>query len=178
MSLPAVRSILLVLCLALLGIGLRPSGARGQNNRFTERAFVASPVVRGMGDAGVALPGVEQSFFYNPAHLPRVSSHFTILGVQGAASRTLDDQIRFFNQNVQPAVASNFDLSTAALADLYQKASALNQRPGRSNGFTMCFMRLLGQKDAPRAGGRDERTHPKDRTECGSDEQRKLAPRR
>jgi hypothetical protein len=134
MSLPAVRSILLVLCLALLGIGLRPSGAHGQNNRFTERAFVASPVVRGMGDAGVALPGVEQSFFYNPAHLPRVSSHFTILGVQGAASRTLDDQIRFFNQNVQPAVASNFDLSTAALADLYQEASALNRRPGRGHG--------------------------------------------
>jgi hypothetical protein len=125
---------LLGLFFLMVGMGMWPSTGRAQNNRFTQRSFVPSPVVRGMGDAGVALPGVEQSFFYNPAHLPAVSSHFTILGVQGAASRTMEDQIRFFNQEVQPAVESSFDRSTRALADLHREAYDLGRRPGRGHG--------------------------------------------
>jgi hypothetical protein len=134
MSVRAVRGILLGLTVLLAGLGARPSAVHGQNNRFTQRSFVPSPVVRGMGDAGVALPGVEQSFFYNPAHLPEVSSHFTVLGVQGAASRTIEDHIRFFDQEVEPAVASNFDLSTSALADLHRRAYDLGRRPSRGHG--------------------------------------------
>lgn len=134
MNANGVRYIVLLLVLVVGRLAGGPSVVWGQNNRFTERSFVPSPVVRGMGDTGVALPGIEQSFFYNPAHLPKVSSHFTILGVQGAASRTIEDQIRFFNQKVQPAVASDFDVSTEVLATLHREARDLGQRPGRGQG--------------------------------------------
>lgn len=168
MSLPAVRSILLVCALTLLGAGLWPSGAQGQNNRFTERSFVPSPVVRGMGDAGVALPGVEQSFFYNPAHLPKVSSHFTVLGVQGAASRTMEDQIRFFNEDVQPATASNFDLSTQALADLYREAYDLSHRPGRGHGAILLPSFVYAPGALALGGGLFAKTALNYRIESGS----------
>ncbi len=121
----------------LLGTALGPQSAPGQNNRFTDRSFVPSPVVLGMGDAGVALPGIEQSFFYNPAHLPDAASHFTILGTQGAVSRTLDDQIRFYNQRVKPAVDAGFNLSTEALADLHHRARALGRQPSRGHGVVL-----------------------------------------
>lgn len=117
--------------LALLTVGAGATTASAQNNRFTDRSYVPSPVVRAMGDAGVALPGIEQSFFYNPAHLPHVSSHFTIFGVQGAASRSIEDHIRFYNQEVKPAVEAQFDLSTDALADLHREAAALGRDPSR-----------------------------------------------
>lgn len=117
---------------AVLGLQCSPSEA--QNNRFTQRSFVSSPVVRGMGDAGVALPGVERAFFYNPAHLPEVSSHFTVFGVQAAGTRSLRSQISFFNEQVQPAVQSDFDLSTSALSSLHRDAARLGRRPGRSVG--------------------------------------------
>lgn len=129
------RCILLIVVVGL--VSLHPELGRAQNNRFTDRSFVASPVVRGMGDAGVALPGIEQSFFYNPAHLPRASSHFTILGTQGAASRTIDDQIRFYNQEVKPAAGQDFDLSTEALADLHREAFSLGRRPSRGHGAVL-----------------------------------------
>lgn len=128
-----VRLILLVLAL-VAGLGTAPSAVGAQNNQFTDRAYVPSPVVRGMGDAGVALPGIEQGFFYNPAHLPRVASHFTIFGVQGGASRSLKDQIQFYNQELKPAIRSEFDGSTDALASLHREASALGRRPARGQG--------------------------------------------
>lgn len=116
------------------GFCLSPVECQAQNNRFTQRSFVSSPEVRGMGDAGVALPGMEQGFFYNPAHLPDVSSHFTIFGVQGASTASLDDQISFINERVQPAVESSVDLSPSAFADFHRKATALAGRPGRGMG--------------------------------------------
>lgn len=129
------RAWIILLCSALLAaLMAAPSTVSAQNNRLTDRSYVPSPVVRAMGDAGVALPGIEQSFFYNPAHLPRVSSHFTVLGMQGGASRSLEDQIRFYDQEVKPAVRSGFDLSTEALADLHREAAALGQRPSRGQG--------------------------------------------
>ncbi len=125
----------ILLFLALVaGLGTAPSTVFAQNNRLTERSYVPSPVVRAMGDAGVALPGIEQSFFYNPAHLPRVPSHFTVLGIQGGASRSLEDQIRFFNQEVEPALQAEFDLSTQKLANLHRQAFALGQQPSRGQG--------------------------------------------
>lgn len=131
------RCILSGLILALALPVIRPSLTWAQNNRFTDRSFVSSPVVRGMGDAGVALPGIEQSFFYNPAHLPRAASHFTILGVQGASSRSMEDHIRFYDREVEPAIAAEFDLSADALADLQREAARLRARPGRGHGAVL-----------------------------------------
>lgn len=109
----------------------------GQNNRFTERSFVPSPGVRAMGDAGVALVGEDRPFFYNPAQLPRISSYFTVMGVQAAASRDLNDQIRFFNRRIQPAVDSDFDLEESRLDRLYREASRLGQNPIRGEGAVL-----------------------------------------
>ena len=136
MNVAKLRILLFVTGLLLM-MGSQGTGVQAQNNRFTDRSFVPSPVVRSMGDAGVALPGIEQSFFYNPAHLPRASSHFTILGTQGAASRTIGDQIRFYNQQVQPAVGEDYDLSTKALADLHREAQTLGRKPGRGHGAVL-----------------------------------------
>lgn len=108
--------------------------AVAQNNRFTERSFVPSPSVRAFGDAGVALSGPDRPFFYNPAHLPRVSSYFTVLGVQASASQNLRDQIRFFNDRLQPAIEANFDMDSEALASLYQDAYRRGRHPVRGTG--------------------------------------------
>jgi hypothetical protein len=108
--------------------------ATAQNNRFTQRSFVPSPSVRAFGDAGVALPGPDRPFFYNPAHLPRLSSHFTILGLQAAASQNLRDQIRFFNDRLQPAIEANFEMEAGALESLYRDASRRGRRPVRGTG--------------------------------------------
>lgn len=87
-----------------------------------------------MGDVGVALLGKNRPFFYNPAQLPHVSSHFTVLGVQAAANRDLKEQIEFYDRRIQPAIESNFDLETDALDELYRDAYELRQRPVRGIG--------------------------------------------
>ena len=110
--------------------------AQAQNNQFTERSFVPSPVVLGMGDAGVALPGAERGFFYNPAHLPHVGSHFTIFGLQAGGSRGLREQIRFLNQDLAPAV-SGAGPSGATLEALQSDAARLQSRPGRGTGAVL-----------------------------------------
>lgn len=122
----------------IVGLMLVGSAAAvGQNNRFTERSFVPSPAVRGMGDAGVALIGPERHFFYNPAQLPQISSYFTVIGVQAAASRRVRDQIRYFNRRIQPAIESEFDLDTNALEELYRDTYRLGQNPIRGHGAVM-----------------------------------------
>lgn len=123
-----------VVWLVLVGALVAVGEAVGQNNRFTQRSFVPSPSVRAFGDAGVALSGPERPFFYNPAHLPRVSSYFTVVGVQAAASQNLRDQIRFFNRRLQPAIDDNFNLETEALDALYRDAYRLGRRPMRGTG--------------------------------------------
>lgn len=124
-------------CTLLLTLGVAVFGgssAFAQNNRFTERPFVSAPSVRAMGDAGVALPGPERPFFYNPAHLPHLSSYFTVVGVQAAASRRLQEQLDFFNRRIQPAIEANFDLETEVLSDLYGDAYRLGRQPVRGTG--------------------------------------------
>lgn len=121
-----------VLMLAVALVGSPPACA--QNNRYTERSFVPAPSVRAMGDAGVALSGPDRPFFYNPAQLPHVSSYFTVLGVQAAASRNLRDQIAFFNRRVRPAVEDNFERDTEELEDLYRDAYRLGRDPVRGTG--------------------------------------------
>lgn len=127
-----VRCCTVLLLLLWAAAALRP--ALAQNNRFTERSFVPSPTARAMGDAGVALPGPDRPFFYNPAQLPHVSSHFTILGIQAAASPSLKDRIDFFNRRLQPAIDANFDLDTEVLEDLYRDASRRGRNPVRGTG--------------------------------------------
>lgn len=117
--------------LVLLGGVAGAKSAWAQNNRFTERAFLSSPGVRGVGDAGVALIGPDRPFFYNPAHLPHLSSRFTTAGVQASASRKIRDQIEFLNRRVQPIVESNFEVAPAVLEDLYHDADQLGRPPSR-----------------------------------------------
>ncbi len=105
-----------------------------QNNRFTDRSFVSVPSVEAMGDAGVAFPGHDRTFFYNPAQLPHVSSHFTVGAVQAAASPRLGDFIRFFNDRVAPAIEAEFELQPEALEALYQETSQFARRPSRGEG--------------------------------------------
>jgi hypothetical protein len=125
------------LCGPVLGLmvlvwgGVGPP-ARAQNNQLTDRSFVASPVVRGMGDAGVALPGPEYVFFYNPAHLPRTASNFTVFGLQAGATRSLDDHIRFFNQEAGRAVREGDGFASGAR--LRRRADDLRERPSRGGG--------------------------------------------
>lgn len=129
----------LKLCGPVLGLMLLVWGGMGpplraQNNQLTDRSFVASPVVRGMGDAGVALPGPEHVFFYNPAHLPRTASNFTVFGLQAGATRSLDDHVRFFNQEAVRAVREGDGLSSGARARLRRRAADLRERPSRGGG--------------------------------------------
>ncbi|MFB6231901.1 MAG: hypothetical protein ABEL04_12180 [Salinibacter sp.] len=119
---------------SLLVIVAGPVSALGQNNRYTERSFIPSPSVRAMGDAGVALLGKDRPFFYNPAQLPSISSYFSILGVQAAASPNIRKQINFYNRRVQPAIESNFDLEPDALEELYQDTYELGRQPLRGTG--------------------------------------------
>lgn len=124
--------LLLVWTVGTICVQSRPCSA--QNNRFTQRSFISSAEVLGMGDAGVALRGTERGYFYNSAHLPSTSSHFTIFGVQGSSTRSLEDHISYFTDRVEPAIQSDFDLSESALADLHREATALAARPGRGVG--------------------------------------------
>lgn len=117
-----------MLVVVLAGIG--STGAQGQNNQFTQRSFLASPVALGMGDAGVALPGRERGFFYNPAHLPEISSHFTIIGAQGSATTSVGDHVQFLNDRLNPALEGTSDESVASLE---QAATQRVSRPSRGH---------------------------------------------
>jgi hypothetical protein len=87
-----------------------------------------------MGDAGVALPGADRPFFYNPAQLPVLSSYFTVVGVQAAAGHTLRRQVDFLNRDLRPAVESEFDGGGPAMEALYRKARREGRGPGRGHG--------------------------------------------
>jgi len=131
-SRPEVWSIVVLVGLVAASGGW--TGAQAQNNQRTERSFVSSPVVLGMGDAGVALPGRDQVFFYNPAHLPGTESYFTIFGLQGASTRSLDNHVRFLNDEVAPVADGSSASREQALAALGPSASSLRRRPGRGSG--------------------------------------------
>lgn len=132
-----MRTRLVFACLVVILVGTATRGgppAWAQNNRFTDRAFLSSPVVLGMGDAGVALAGTEQALFYNPAHLPHRPSSFTVIGLQAGASRSLPDQIQFLNDRLQPAVREGTNRAGPSRAALEQDAHRLRRRPGRGEG--------------------------------------------
>ncbi len=115
----------------------------------TNRSFVTSPRVLGMGDAGVAFASRQTAFFYNPAHIGRSASliHINIAGVHGAISNTVVDQVEFFNNRLQPAIDTGIDnLSDAELRSLYEDTFAQGQARSSVNGQFLLPSIVIGGK--------------------------------
>lgn len=112
--------------------------ANAQSSSQTSRAFIPSPQALAMGDAGVAFSSRETIFFYNPAHLSRVASarpRFTILGIRGALSGNLFDQLAFFEDELQPAINEGLDSTNSGeVRELYDTALALGRRQTTVSG--------------------------------------------
>lgn len=127
------------LLILVFGVGLlwAPEDADAQNRRATERAFVASPAQLGMGDVGVALPGRSTPLFYNPAHFSRTDTRISLVGVQGAVSENVRNQIEFYDEQVDPAVQAQFDLPVDDLRGLYNDAFSLGRTPTRAHGTVL-----------------------------------------
>jgi hypothetical protein len=124
--LSAVLAVLLVATLAV--------DVQAQNPRRTERAFVSSPAALGMGDVGVARPFASSSFFYNPAHVSQTESTTRVLGLQGAASNQVRDQVRFYNDRLSPAIDEGLNtLDAERLSDLYSDALSVTSTPSQGN---------------------------------------------
>ena len=95
--------------------------AQGQTTRVTSRSLIQLPGAQGMGNAQVALPTQQSAFFYNPAHIAHSSFHLTIVGTRVSMSNNVPDQIRFFNNELKPAIDEGIDnLDNEELQDLYQ----------------------------------------------------------
>lgn len=113
-------------------LAMGPTVALAQNPSQTSRAFVPSPRVLAMGDAGVAFPSRETVFFYNPAHLTRVASvrpRITLIGLRGTLSTNLLDQLAFFEDELQPALSEGVDsTNTDQVRELYDAALAMGRR--------------------------------------------------
>jgi len=123
--LPYVAALILVVLVS-------PHTADAQNYYQNPRAFVRSSQVIGAGDATVAFPTRETVFFYNPAHLTEAASlrpRVTILGVQGALSTTIFDQVDFYNDRLDPAIERGFEnLADDELQQLYDEAFEVGRR--------------------------------------------------
>lgn len=137
----------LVSLVALLAVLVLPVEA--QNRMQTNRSFVSSPKVLGMGDAGVALASRQTSFFYNPAHIGRSASliHINFAGVHGSISNSVVDQVEFFNNRLQPAIDTGIDnLSDAELRSLYEDTFAQGQARSSVNGQFLLPSVVIGGK--------------------------------
>lgn len=137
----------LVSLIALLAVLALP--AEAQNRMQTNRSFVTSPKVLGMGDAGVALSSRNTSFFYNPAHIGRSASliHINFAGVHGTISNSVVDQVEFFNNRLQPAIDTGIDnLSDAELRSLYEDTFAQGRAPSSVNGQFLLPSVIIGGK--------------------------------
>ena len=116
----------------LLIAALGASPLLAQNYRIHTRSTVQLPSAQGMGDALVALPVQQSAFFYNPAHGAHSSFHLTVIGVRTSLSNNVPDQLRFFKDDLQPAIDDGIDnLSNEALSDLYSETL----RIGRAYSF-------------------------------------------
>ena len=118
--------------LALFLLTFLAPPARGQSYSQTARAFVQEPAALGMGDAGVAFPTETTAFFYNPAHLTAAASpkpRVQILGVRGALSTNLFEQVAFYRDDLEPAIDRGFgNLEDDELEALYDEARRLGRR--------------------------------------------------
>ncbi len=114
----------------LVTCALAVSPASAQFMPQDNRSFVASPQALGMGDAVVALPMQQSSFFYNPAHVAHARFHLTIAGARVAVSDNLADQIAFFKDDLQPALDAGLEtLEGEALENLYERTLAIGRVP-------------------------------------------------
>ena len=87
-----------------------------------------------MGDVGVARPFASSSFFYNPAHVSQTESTTRVLGLQGAASNQVRDQVRFYNDRLSPAIDEGLNtLDAERLSDLYSDALSVTSTPSQGN---------------------------------------------
>ncbi len=116
----------------------QPLSAFGQSYSQSSRAFVQSPQVIGMGDAGVALPRLETIFFYNPAHLSQEASirpKINLLGIRGSLSNNFFDQLSYFEDELQPAISDGLDTrNNDELRELYDETLSLGRRSTIVNG--------------------------------------------
>ena len=131
-----IMYVVVVLCVA--GLEFQPRQAFGQSYSQTSRAFVQSSGALAMGDAGVALPGTETIFFYNPAHLSSVAGtrpQFTLLGIRGSVSNNFFDQLTFFEDELMPAIDEGLEtMSNDDLRAFYDETLALGRRRTIVNG--------------------------------------------
>lgn len=133
--------------LILWVLGAAP--AKAQNDLQTNRSFVSSPRVLGMGDAGVALASRATAFFYNPAHIGRSARliHVNLAGVHGAISNSVVDQVRFFNDRLQPAIDTGVDnLSDREMRSLYEETFAQGQNRATVDGQFLLPSLIVGGK--------------------------------
>lgn len=127
-----------------------------QSDLQTNRSFVASPKVLGMGDAGVALASKRTAFFYNPAHLGRSASllSINIVGASGSISNSVVDQARFFNDRLQPAIDAGIDnLTDSELRSLYEEAFAQGQQRASLNSQFLLPSVIVGMHGVGVGGG-------------------------
>ena len=121
---------LIALCLSLITGSSQPLFAQSYSQ--TTRAFVQSPTALGMGDAAAAFPSKATAFFYNPAHLAQVTSarpYINLLGVRGANSMNLRDQIDFAINTAEPAVRGGLEnMESHEMIALYDEARALGRQ--------------------------------------------------
>lgn len=147
----------LALCLVLMGLTLvvaPPSFA--QNDLQTNRSFVASPKVLGMGDAGVALASKRTAFFYNPAHIGRSARVLSInlVGASGSISNAVFDQAQFFNDRLQPAINTGIEnLPEHELRRLYKDAFAQGKQRASLNTQLLLPSVIIGGKGIGVGGG-------------------------
>ena len=112
----------LISTIILLIVGLQVSPLLAQNYRINTRSIVQLPSAQGMGDALVALPVQQSAFFYNPAHGAHSPFHLTVIGVRASMSNNVSDQIRFFRDELKPAIDEGIDnLSNEELSALYSE---------------------------------------------------------
>ncbi|MEZ4700036.1 MAG: hypothetical protein R2834_06880 [Rhodothermales bacterium] len=104
--------------------------AAGQFVPQHSRSFVAMPQALGMGDAVVALPMQQSSFFYNPAHVAKARFHLTVAGARVSVSNNLFDQVAFYRDELQPALDTGLDnLDVDELDRLYRQTLDIGRVP-------------------------------------------------
>ncbi|CAM3259484.1 hypothetical protein RHBI111906_04910 [Rhodothermus bifroesti] len=96
--------ILLLVAACLVG------GVRAIYAQFTEtisRLYRPEIAALAMGEAVAAVPLPQTAFFYNPAHLIHVTGlkpSIVLIGVQGALSTNVFDQVAFVQDELRPAI--------------------------------------------------------------------------
>lgn len=103
--------------------------------------IVASPQALAMGDAAVAAPAPQSALFYNPAHLTHFSvprTPITLIGVNASLTRNLDEQVSFYQNDLEPAIDRGIDtLSDAEESTLYDGIFRVGREASEMTGALM-----------------------------------------